>query len=99
ARLDRELLQQGVEDVPDHIFGEKVFGYRGYDTASELGEAYILLHDEQIVPALPTGLSATVYTQLSDVEDELNGLLTYDRRVHKLPPELIRAVNRRLRSE
>ena len=35
------------------------------------------------------GLRATVYTQLSDVEDEVNGLLTYDREVHKLAPDAV----------
>ena len=50
-----------------------------------------------IVPAIPRGLSATVYTQLSDVEDELNGLLTYDREVAKLPADLVRSVNAGLR--
>ena len=40
--------------------------------------------------------SATVYTQLSDVEDEVNGLLTYDREVHKLPDHLVREVLARL---
>ena len=39
---------------------------------------------------MPRGLGATVYTQLSDVEDELNGLLTYDREVLKLPEDLVR---------
>ena len=37
--------------------------------------------------AIITGLCAAVYTQVSDVEDELNGLLTYDRRELKLTPE------------
>ena len=39
------------------------------------------------------GLSATVYTQLSDVEEETNGLLTYDRAVQKLPAERMRTIN------
>jgi hypothetical protein len=39
------------------------------------------------------GLAAAVYTQLSDVEHELNGLLTYDREVCKLPAAALRAVN------
>lgn len=67
-----------------------------YDTPDRLGAAFARLHAEQIVPAIPRGLSATVYTQLSDVEDELNGLLTYDREVLKLPEDLVRAVNLRL---
>ena len=38
------------------------------------------------------GLSAAVYTQLSDVEEEVNGLVTYDRKVVKLPPEIMRKI-------
>ena len=38
------------------------------------------LHDEEIVPAVRRGLAAIVYTQLADVEDEVNGLVTYDRK-------------------
>lgn len=83
--------------VDGHAFNEKDFGYKRYDTADRLGAAFTRLHATQIVPAIPRGLSATVYTQLSDVEDELNGLLTYDRETCKLPEDLVRAVNHRLR--
>ena len=48
------------------------------------------LYDEQIRPAIAQGLSAAVYTQLSDVEHELNGLVTYDRSVVKLPVQTLR---------
>ncbi|MEU9507253.1 sugar-binding domain-containing protein [Micromonospora sp. NPDC048170] len=83
--------------VDGHTFGPAEFGYRRYRTGAELAEAFTRLHDEQIVPAVPAGLAATVYTQLSDVEDELNGLFSYDRRVLKLPEEVVRQVNVRLR--
>ena len=42
------------------------------------------LYSNEILPAVENGLCATVLTQLSDVEDETNGILTYDRRVQKL---------------
>ncbi|NUP79777.1 MAG: glycoside hydrolase family 2 [Nonomuraea sp.] len=82
--------------VDGHTWGDKQFGYRRYRTADELGAAFTRLHEEQIIPAIREGLSATVYTQLSDVEDELNGLLTYDRAVLKLPDDLIRSITKRL---
>ena len=44
------------------------------------------------------GLAATVYTQLADVEEEVNGLVTYDRRFVKVPVETMRAINDRLRA-
>ncbi|MER6177514.1 sugar-binding domain-containing protein [Streptosporangium sp. NPDC001681] len=83
--------------VEGHSFNDREFGYRRCRTAAQLGGAFARLHYRQIVPAVPRGLSATVYTQLSDVEDELNGLLTYDREVLKLPAGLVRTVNGRLR--
>ncbi|ACZ86262.1 glycoside hydrolase family 2 protein [Streptosporangium roseum] len=85
--------------VDGHAFNDRDFGYRRYGSAGQLGEAFSRLHTEQIVPAVRRGLSATVYTQLSDVEDELNGLLTYDRETLKLPAELVRSVNALLRLE
>ncbi|CND71000.1 beta-galactosidase/beta-glucuronidase [Mycobacterium tuberculosis] len=84
--------------IDGHAFNDKDFGYRRYDSAARLGAAFARLHARQIVPAIPRGLGATVYTRLSDVEDELNGLLTYDREVCKLPEDLVRAVNARLTS-
>ncbi len=83
--------------VEGHVWGEKEFGYRRYRSAEALGEAFARLHEEQIIPAVARGLSATVYTQLSDVEDEINGLLTYDRAVLKLPEDLVRSITERLR--
>ncbi|SEM43789.1 glycoside hydrolase family 2 protein [Nonomuraea pusilla] len=83
--------------VEGHTWGEKEFGYRRHRTADALGQAFARLHEEQIIPAIARGLSATVYTQLSDVEDEINGLLTYDRAVLKLPEDLVRSITERLR--
>ncbi|KRC36888.1 glycoside hydrolase family 2 protein [Oerskovia sp. Root22] len=83
--------------VEGHDFSESEAGYKRFRDAAALGEAFEALHRDQIVPAIPRGLSATVYTQLSDVEDELNGLLTYDREVAKLPADLVRSVNAGLR--
>ena len=50
------------------------------------------LYHEQIAPAKEKGLAAAVYTQISDVEDELNGLMTYDRRVVKIAPEILKTI-------
>lgn len=83
--------------VEGHDVGSRSFGYRWFDTERSLAEAFVAVHDRQVVPAIRHGLAATVYTQLSDVEGELNGLLTYDRRVLKVPREVVRSVTRRLR--
>lgn len=79
-----------------HCFNQKDFGYKRFQTPEALLAAYRSLYENEILPAKRQGLSAAVYTQLTDVEDELNGLISYDRRVVKLPPEEIREINRKL---
>ncbi|MSR98785.1 glycoside hydrolase family 2 [Arthrobacter sp. BL-252-APC-1A] len=80
--------------VEGHTWNNKVFGYgKTLHSSAELERAYTALHRTQIEPALQQGLAATVYTQLTDVEDEVNGLVTYDRRVLKLDANVVRAVN------
>ena len=76
--------------VAGHDWSSREYGYRHFDNAPALSEAFIELHRSRIAPAVKAGLSATVYTQLSDVEDELNGLLTWDREVLKIPVDTIR---------
>ena len=56
-------------------------------TKEDFADALQKLIDHEILPAQEKGLSACVYTQLSDVEDELNGLLTFDREKFKIDPE------------
>ncbi len=52
------------------------------------------LYNKEMFPAKQAGLAAAIYTQLSDVEDELNGLVTYDRQVVKIPAETMREITR-----
>ena len=73
-----------------HLFNpDKSYGYGGCDTLEQLNEAVKDLYMEEILPCIPRGLCAAIYTQVSDVEDEINGLLTYDRKVEKLRPEVM----------
>ena len=78
---------------------KKLFGYRLYKSARELNAAYEKLYLNEVLPAVKKGLCATVYTQVSDVEDEINGLFTYDREVLKLDAEMVKEINRRLLEE
>ena len=80
--------------VIGHEFSPKAFGYKNFVTPAQLELGLEELYQEQIRPAVEQGLCAAVYTQLSDVEDEINGLMTYDRRVVKVAPELMRRVMR-----
>ncbi len=82
--------------VNGHCFNDRDFGYKRFESEEAFLEAYSNLYEKQIIPAVRQGLCASVYTQLTDVEDELNGLITYDRRVIKLPAEKIRNINSRL---
>ena len=82
--------------VDGHCFNEIDFGYKKLKDENELWAAYEKLYREQILPAAEKGLAATVYTQVSDVEDELNGLFTYDRAVLKLPADKLTALNAEL---
>jgi beta-galactosidase/beta-glucuronidase len=76
--------------VPGHAWSEEEYGYRHFESAEELAEAFLSLHLDTVAPTVPQGLAATFYTQLSDVEDELNGLLTWDREVLKVPADVVR---------
>ncbi len=73
-----------VWKVPGHSMNpDRTYGYRLFSKQEEWQAAVEVLLREQIAPAIRKGLCAAIYTQLSDVEDETNGLLTYDRRVNK----------------
>ncbi|SFC20330.1 glycoside hydrolase family 2 protein [Butyrivibrio sp. YAB3001] len=71
-----------------HSSVDRVYGYKKYDTLDELGRAYYNLINGSIKPLISKGLAGAVYTQLSDVEEEVNGLITYDRRITKINPDL-----------
>jgi beta-galactosidase/beta-glucuronidase len=82
--------------VPGHTWGSQIFGYKRFQTGAQFEAAFVRLHDEQIVPAVRRGLAAVIYTQLADVEDEVNGLVTYDRKLVKIAENVVRAVNARI---
>ncbi|MBE6741385.1 MAG: glycoside hydrolase family 2 [Ruminococcaceae bacterium] len=79
-----------------HTFSDKMFGYRIYKSEKSLTKAYKKLYEKVIIPQIKTGLSGTVYTEVSDVEDELNGLMTYDREVLKIDKEVLQEINSRV---
>ena len=68
----------------DHSYSWTIYGYRIFITNDDLNHAYQKLFQNEIAKLIQKGLSAAVYTQLADVEDEVNGLLTYDRKVCKV---------------
>ena len=70
--------------ISGHSSVERIFGYKKFDTIEDVSKAYHELYEQQVLPLVERGLSGVVYTQLSDVEEEVNGLVTYDRKVVKI---------------
>ncbi len=82
--------------VEGHLFGSGNYGYRMFDNREAFSDAFLKLYSSEIEPLIEKGVCALVYTQLSDVEDETNGLITYDRRVVKLDTDKTKAQMQRL---
>ena len=83
-----------VYKIPDHSFNlGKTYGYKRFTDRESYKEAIRDLYEHEVLPLVKQGLSAAVYTQVSDVEDETNGLLTYDRKVCKLLPDEFRDIS------
>lgn len=74
----------------------KSFGYMMFKNKDTLSKAYKKLHEKQIIPLVKKGLSATIYTQVSDVENEVNGILTYDREKIKIHEDVLIEINKKL---
>lgn len=70
--------------IKDHCFNkDKTYGYKKCADEAELLDDLAKLYTKEVLPMTEKGLSAAVYTQVSDVEDETNGILTYDRDILK----------------
>lgn len=85
--------------IEDHLFTSKKFGYKMFKSQEEFKSAYAKLYKTEIIPLIKKqGLSATVYTQLTDIEDEINGIFTFDR-VLKLPKQELIEINKQIYKE
>ncbi len=72
-----------------HVFNdEKEYGYKKFDDIESLDNAVCNLFENELLPLIKKGLCASIYTQVSDVEDETNGLITYDRKIIKFSNKL-----------
>ena len=85
--------------MPGHEPPHKTYGYGTAKNRQELTARYKKLQLKTVLPQLEKGLSALVYTQLTDVEDEVNGLFTYDRAAVKPDANAVRSVNAALAAE
>jgi hypothetical protein len=78
----------------DHVWiKDRNWGYVQYKTSAEATDAYVAFA-EKLKKLIVSGFSAAIYTQTTDVEIEINGLMTYDRKVIKLDEKRIQKVNR-----
>ncbi|MBR2320014.1 MAG: glycoside hydrolase family 2 [Clostridia bacterium] len=83
-----------------HVFNtEKTYGYRLFSEQGAYMDAVEELYRKEVIPAISKGLCGAVYTQLSDVEDETNGLYSYDRRVCKVDEARMCAIGEELKGE
>ena len=78
--------------VDGHLYGDGNYGYRTFKSGEDFEAALCRLYEDEVLPLVKSGAGAFVYTQVSDVEDETNGLVTYDREVIKVNPDAVREV-------
>lgn len=73
--------------IKGHSSLNRAFGYKRYESIEAFQTAYDALIQKSLLPLQKQGLSGAVFTQLSDIEEEVNGILTYDRKINKLLPQ------------
>ena len=84
--------------VKGHVFNpRRAFGYAICKTREDFVKKLRNLYLYEVMPLVKEGLCATVYTQVSDVEDEINGLVTFDRAVLKIKPEEFKDISEKLK--
>ena len=82
--------------IPAHSFNlKKTYGYRKFEDQAAFEKSLVALYEE-VFRLAEKGLSGAIYTQVSDVEDETNGLFTFDRRVLKVRQEKLRPLMDRI---
>ncbi len=81
-----------------HLFDEeKSYGYRNCKTVEQFNSDFAKLYETEVIPLIEKGLCATIYTQISDVEEEINGIMTYDREIVKLDKKMAQEIANKLK--
>lgn len=81
--------------IPNHTYGNKNFGYKKIN-ASNVNESYQKLYKLKVIRNIKSGLSASIVTQLSDVYNEINGLITFDRKVIKVSKDTMQDIHQEI---
>jgi beta-galactosidase/beta-glucuronidase len=82
--------------IPDHTYNNSTYGYHHYKCQEALTAAIVATYEKKLLPGIKDGLCAAVYTQVSDIEEEINGIMTYDRKILKVDADKIKAANEKL---
>ena len=83
--------------IEEHSFNsEHNYGYKLYKTKEDISNGFKELYERDVIDNIKNGLVGAIYTQVSDVEDETNGILTYDRQVLKLDENIVKEVNKKV---
>ncbi len=81
---------------PEWSMCEEEYGYKKFSCKEDLSKGYEQLIQTEILPNIEKGLSVTIYTQVSDIEDEVNGIYTYDRNLLKIDEEILIKYNQEI---
>ena len=102
ARKERPLILSEFggycwKEMDNSFNLSNTYSYKDFKSIEDFEKAFIALYDEQVIPHIrKEGLCGLVYTQVSDVEDETNGLFTYDRQILKVNVDKVKAMSDRL---
>ena len=78
---------------------DKAYGYKPFKNIDDYNDALLKMYERDVIPFIKDGLCADIYTQLSDVEDEINGLVTYDRQIVKADVKMMQYVADKIEKE
>ena len=86
--------------IKEHSYSKNTnYGYGKCKLKEDLTKELVKLYERQIIPEIKNGLCGSIYTQAFDVEDETNGLYTYDRKECKVLPEYFAELADKLKIE
>ena len=85
--------------ISERLTTEKKYGYGACASKEELTDKIVSMYEKMVIPFIKDGVAGCIYTQLSDIEDEINGLYTYDREEIKVSEDKMRALSLKIYNE
>lgn len=101
TNLERPLLLSEcggyTRPINNHLnSNKKQYGYGKTNSEKELTDKIEKMYQEMVIPSINNGLCGCIYTQISDIENEINGLYTYDRKICKVNQQRMSELARKL---